>query len=127
MLVEPSRNLKIAVVDDQSELSEVYSRGIENLGYQSPSFFYDGTSMIKAMTKGQQSYDVIIIDYRIPEMSAVEAAKIIQRYRTDARIIVATGSDFVKLEAIGAGLSFILKPFTVEQLAECLESSSPDR
>jgi CheY-like chemotaxis protein len=108
-------------------LSEVYSKGIENLGYQSPSFFYNGTSMIKALTRGRQSYDVIIIDYQIPEMSAVEAARIIQRYRTDTKIIIATGSDFVKLEAIGAGLSFLLKPFTVDQLAECLETPSPDR
>ncbi len=127
MLVEPNRNLKIAVVDDQNELSEAYSRGIENLGYPTPSFFYNGTSMVKALSRDRQSYDVIIIDYRIPEMSAVEAAKIIQRYRATTRIIIATGSDFVKLEAVGAGLSFLPKPFSMQQLAECLERSDPNR
>jgi len=122
MLVESNRNLKIAIVDDQNELSEVYSRGIENLGYSAPSIFNDGTSMVKALTRDRQSYDVIIMDYRIPEMSAIEAAKIIQRYKKDTRIIIATANDLVKLEAIGAGLSFLRKPFSMEQLAECLES-----
>jgi CheY-like chemotaxis protein len=122
MLVEANRNLKIAIVDDQEELSDVYSRGIEKLGYPAPSMFYNGTSMVKALTRDRQSFDVIIMDYQIPEMSGIEAAKIIQRYRKDTKIIIATANDFVKLEAIGAGLSFLLKPFSVEQLVECLES-----
>jgi DNA-binding NtrC family response regulator len=122
MLVEPNRSLKIAVVDDQNELSTIYSRGIEALGYLPPSFFNDGTSMIKALTRDRKSYDVIIVDYHIPEMSGVEAAKIIHRYRKDARIIIATSNDFVKFEALEAGLLFLQKPFSAEQLAECLES-----
>jgi len=126
VLVEANRNLKIAVVDDQNELSEVYSRGIEKLGYQPPSIFNDGTSMVKALTRDRQSFDVIIMDYRIPEMSGIEAAKIIKRYKSDTKIIIATSNDFVKSEAIGAGLSFLLKPFSVEQLAECLERSRLD-
>ena len=122
MLVEANRNLKIAIVDDQEELSDVYSRGIEKLGYPAPSMFYNGTSMVKALTRDRQSFDVIIMDYQIPEMSGIEAAKIIQRYRSKVKIIIATANNFVKHEAIRAGLSFLLKPFSVEQLAECLES-----
>jgi CheY-like chemotaxis protein len=94
MLVEPNRTLKIAVVDDQNELSEFYSKGIENLGYPAPSFFYNGTSVIKALSSDRQSYDVIIIDYKIPEMSGIEAALIIQRYEIDARIIIANRQRF---------------------------------
>lgn len=127
VLVEANRNLKIAVVDDQNELSEVYSRGIENLGYPPPAFFNDGTSMVRALTRERQPFDVIIMNYRIPEMSGIEAAKIIQRYKKDTKIIIATSNDFVKVEALGAGLSFLLKPFSVEQLAECLEGSRLDK
>lgn len=127
MLVEPNRNLKIAVVDDQNELSELYSKGIENLGYPTPSFFYDGTSIINALSRYHESYDVIIIDYQIPEMSGIEAAEIILRFKSDTRIIIATGNDLVKLEATGTGLSFLPKPFSMDQLTECLESSEPDR
>jgi DNA-binding NtrC family response regulator len=122
MLVEANRNLKIAVIDDQTVLSEVYSMGIEKLGFQPPSIFNDGTSFVKALIKDRQSFDVIIMDYRIPEISGIEAAKIIQGYKKDAKIIIATANDFVKLEAIGAGLTLLVKPFTAEQLVECLES-----
>jgi DNA-binding NtrC family response regulator len=122
MLVEANRNLKIAVIDDQTVLSEVYSMGIEKLGYHTPSIFNDGTSIVKALIRDRQSFDVIIMDYRIPEISGIEAAKIIHRYKKDAKIIIATANDFVKQEAIAAGLTFLLKPFTAEQLIECLES-----
>jgi DNA-binding NtrC family response regulator len=122
MLVEANRNLKIAIVDDQEELSDVYSTGIEKLGYPAPSMFYNGTSMVRALTRDRQSFDVIIMDYRIPEMSGIEAAKIIQRYRSETKIIIATANNFVRHEAIMAGFSFLQKPFSAEQLAECLGS-----
>jgi len=121
MLVEANRDLKIAIVDDQEDLSEVYSSSIEKLGYPPPSIFYDGTSMIKALTRDRQYFDVIIMNYQIPEMSGIEAAKIIQRYRSETKIIIATANDFVRHEAVKAEFSFLLKPFSVEKLADCLE------
>jgi DNA-binding NtrC family response regulator len=122
MLAEADRNLKIAVVDDQNELDEVYSTGIQNLGYPTPSIFYSATSLVKTLTSERQSFDVIIIDYQIPEMSGIKTAKIIHRYREEIKIIIATGSDFVEPGATGAGLSFLPKPFSAEQLAEHLQS-----
>jgi DNA-binding NtrC family response regulator len=123
MLAQANTNLQIAIIDDkEKELSRTYSRIIKKLGYPSPSIFNDGRSMINALTRKDRSFDIIIIDYRIPEMSGIEAAKVIQRYRKETKIIIATHNDFVRQEAIVAGLSFISKPFSTDQLAECLES-----
>jgi CheY-like chemotaxis protein len=118
---EGNSNLKIAVVDDDKDLSDVYSRLIEGLGYPTPSVFNDGTSIVKALTEDHESFDVIIMDSRIPEMNGFEAAKIIQRYRKDTKIILATAFASVEHEAIAAGLPLLLKPFSAKQLAECLE------
>jgi hypothetical protein len=38
-------------VDDQKELSGVYSQIIEKLGYASPPIFNDGTSIVKALIR----------------------------------------------------------------------------
>jgi DNA-binding NtrC family response regulator len=123
MLAQANPNLQIAIIDDkEKELSRAYSRVIKELGYPSPSIFNDGRSMINALTRDGRSFDVVIIDYRIPEMSGIEAAKIIQRYRKEMKVIIATGNHFVRQEAIVAGLSFIPKRFSTDQLAECLDS-----
>jgi CheY-like chemotaxis protein len=124
MLFETNRDLKIAVVDDQKKLSSVYSRGIEELGYRHVSIFNDGTSLLNTMTTQLLSFDVIIFDYQIPEMSGIEAAKIIREYKRDAKIIIATANGFVKLAAIAAGLSVLSKPFSARQLARCFEEEN---
>ena len=116
-----NNNLKIAVVDDNKDLSIVYSKIIERLGYPNPSIFKDGTSIVKALTRDRQSFDVIIMDYQMPEMNGIEAARILQRHRTETKIILATGLASVEQDAIAAGLRLIKKPFSAEQLAKSLE------
>jgi CheY-like chemotaxis protein len=116
-----NHNLRIAIVDDEKELTDVYSMVIRKLGYPSPSVFVDGTSIVKALAKGHLFFDVIIMDYRMPEMNGIEAAKIIQRHRKQTKIVLASGLDSVKQEALAAGLTFLGKPFSKEQLARYLE------
>ncbi len=125
--MEENKNLKIAVVDDDVNLTDLYSRVIQKLGYSPPSIFKDGTSIVRAMAKDRQSFDIIIMDYRMPEMNGIEAARIIQRYRNKTKIIIATGYDFVRQKAIEAGLPYILKPFSSEQLAESLANVKTDQ
>jgi CheY-like chemotaxis protein len=114
-------SLKIAVVDDDRDLSYVYSKILESLGYPNPSIFKDGTSIVKALTVDRQFFDVIIMDYQMPEMNGIEAAKIIQRYQKDTKIIIATAFDAIKQDAAAAGLPLLLKPFSAKQLAKSIE------
>jgi CheY-like chemotaxis protein len=121
MLAEANQNLKIAIVDDKKELSIVCSQVIEKLGYPSPSIFNTGTSIVNALTKDRQSFDIVIMDYQMPEMNGIEAAKIIQKYRKDTKIILATALHSIEHEAKKLGLPLLLKPFSIKQLAECLQ------
>src|SRR5260370_36090827 len=108
------RELRIAVVDDDKDLSDVISKVLRKLGYISPSLFPDGTSLVRALVTSNQSFDVILIDYRMPEMNGIEAAKIIMRYRKEMNLVVMSGYDFVKEKAAFIGLPFLAKPFSME-------------
>jgi CheY-like chemotaxis protein len=124
MLTAQLRNdLKIAIVDDQQDVSFVYSKIIEGLGYETPSVFNDGGAIVDAVIKNPESFDIVIMDYQMPEMNGIEAAEIIKRFNKDAKIVLATGTHSVEQEAIVAGLPILLKPFSAEQLADCLEST----
>ena len=89
--------MKIAVVDDDKDsISDVISKVLQKLGYTAPSLFPDGTSLIRALVTSNQSFHVVLTDYRMPEMNGIEAAKIIMRYRKETNLVVMSGYDFVK-------------------------------
>ena len=96
------RDLKIAIVDDEKELTTLYSKVIKKIGCPIPSIFYDGSSIVHAVTKDRQSFDIIIMDYRMPEMNGLEAAKIIKRYRKDTKIILTTAHIYLEKEAFSS-------------------------
>ncbi len=60
----------------------------------------------------------------MPEMNGIEAAKIIKRYRGKTKIVMMTGYDFVKQKAADIGVPVLQKPFSLEQLAKCLNAIS---
>ncbi|MFI5420644.1 MAG: response regulator [Nitrososphaerales archaeon] len=116
--MEQSRTLKIAVVDD--EIADIYSLVLRSLGYPAPSIFNSGTALVRALMADHMYFDVILMDYRMPEMDGIEAAKIVKRYRKNTQIIITSGYDFVKEKAHQIGAPFLQKPFSREQLAQVL-------
>jgi CheY-like chemotaxis protein len=78
--------------------------------------------MMEALAKDREFFDVIIMEYQLPEMNGIEIAKVIHRNRIDARIILITTSASVEGEAIEAGLPFLLKPFSVHELNRSIQS-----
>src|SRR5579862_5431593 len=122
MLTPDKTSLKIAIVDDEKELADICSKVLVKIGYSSPAVFNDGTSLIRSMMNDKQSYDVILMDYRMPEMNGIEAAKILMRYKPQTKIVMTTGYDFVRQQAADLGIPFLQKPFTMKQLAECLDN-----
>lgn len=115
------KSLKIAIVEDDPDIRSLLAVMISRkLRYPAPAVFNDGTSLVRAMTQNSQRFDIIIMDYRMPEMNGIEAARIIMRHRNTTRIILATGYD-VKEEALRTGLLYLQKPFSIDALAYLLE------
>ncbi len=107
-------------MDDEKELLNVFTKVLEMLGYPTPDVFNDGTSFIRSLERNLQIYDVVLMDYRMPEMNGIEAAKIVIKLRPQTKIIMITGIDHVKEKAAEIGVLYLQKPFTAKQLAECL-------
>ena len=113
--------MKIAVVEDDPEIRSALSTMLtQRLGYPKPSVFGDGTSLVKAIASDHQSFDLIIMDYRMPEMNGIEAARIILRHRNGIKVVLITGYD-VKEEAESAGMIYLQKPFSIEALTTIIQ------
>jgi DNA-binding response OmpR family regulator len=62
-------------------------------------------------TLAQKSYDVIIVDYDMPEISGIEFLKILRKHGDTTPIIVFTGrgGEYTAIEALNNGANFLLK------------------
>jgi CheY-like chemotaxis protein len=119
--LEPSSSQpKIAVVDDEPEMRKSFSIVISYLGY-SPTVFESGTSFVRALAKDKLSFDLVLMDYRMPEMNGIEASKIIHRYRPDMKIVLISAFDFVEKEALANGLLYMKKPVSMSTLSKILQ------
>lgn len=117
--------MRIAIVEDDDEIRTLLSLMLtQKLEYPPPTLFSNGTSLIKALSDSNLNFDAIIMDYRMPEMNGIEAAKIIKRHRSGMRIILVTGYD-MKDEANRSGLLYLQKPFSIAALTRILGHDAP--
>jgi two-component system chemotaxis response regulator CheY len=119
--LEPPK--RIAIVDDDFELLTAYSVVLEHLGYTTLTA-NDGDEIVSQVLYGHEAApDVILMDYRMPKMNGLDAAKKILRNRPGVKIIMSTADDSVKQEAISAGMTFLQKPFSLDELASAIRKS----
>jgi CheY-like chemotaxis protein len=114
--------LKIAVVDDEKDLTDLYCKILRRLGYPAPSVFFDGSTLVEAVANEKQSFDLILLDYKMKQMDGIEAAKIVSTYNKNSRIVLVTAYDSLRERAAALGLLFIAKPFSVKQFSDLLSS-----
>jgi len=86
----PTGSESILIVDDESDLCEVYEEVLELQGYQvhTTSSSQDALNRIK---NNPQAYDLIITDYSMPEMNGIELSREIHKYNNDIPIILISG------------------------------------
>jgi len=122
-LEEPSDpKSKIAIVDDDPGIRESFSAMISNLGYASYAF-ESGTSFIRALSRDKLSFDLVLMDYRMPEINGIEASRIIHRYRPDLKIVLISAYDFVEKGALADGLLYMKKPFPMEAFSKIVKQT----
>jgi two-component system, sensor histidine kinase and response regulator len=111
------------VEDDPAIRSLLSTMLTQKMSLSPPSLFDDGASLIHARQEGTQAFDVIIMDYRMPLMNGLDAARLVKSTSSTTKIILATSYD-VKEEAQRAGLLYLQKPFSIEALRRILEQEA---
>lgn len=107
---------KILVVDDDQTMRFVLTTALKKRGYQleDTSCAEDALDILKT-----NSFDLIIIDVKLPKMSGIEAISWIKEIDPQAIIILVTAYDRkeIALKAIKAGAyDYFTKPFSLEEM-----------
>ena len=102
----------------------IYSRILKDQGYDSVFVARSGEEIIHWISTDMESPDVVIMDYRLPKINGLDAAREVIRHSPETKIIMATAHDEIKAEAESLGFSFLRKPFSMKTLASEMRQST---
>ncbi|NTV43086.1 MAG: sigma-54-dependent Fis family transcriptional regulator [Syntrophobacteraceae bacterium] len=107
---------RILVVDDDPGMQAALQEVLKKRGYEGDSAF-SAEEALQKVARG--SYDLILLDVRLPGISGIEAIPQIMSHGDQGDIIMMTahGSQEMALEAIGKGAyDYFTKPFNLKEM-----------
>ena len=118
----PGGNEHILLVDDEEMLVDMMQKVLKQLGY-TVTAHTNSTEAFKAFLDSPQSYNLLITDLNMPDMTGIGLSKAIKAERKDIPIILCTGFNNrinnEKIEKLGIE-AFMIKPIAMDQLADTI-------
>ncbi|ACD96499.1 sigma-54-dependent transcriptional regulator [Trichlorobacter lovleyi] len=118
---------RILVADDEESMRWVLSKALRKKGY-SVDLAADGNQALRQVR--EQSYDLVIVDIKMPGMSGLEFLDKARELRPDLLVVVMTAEASMKnaVEAMKRGAyDYITKPFDLEVIDAIIEKVSRAR
>jgi DNA-binding NtrC family response regulator len=118
-----SSNPKVLIVDDEERFRTTMSKLLAVRGLEVSSMG-DGKEALKELR--EKSYDVLILDIRMPGMGGIEVMTELRKVDPFIEVIIMTGYASVdtakKITELGA-YDYLLKPYNIEDLMERIEAA----
>lgn len=116
--------IKILIVDDEESIRDGCHQVLSRRGYQVDT---TGDALKGLKMASQNTYDVILLDVRMPEMDGLQILKKLKGEKNiTAKIIIITGYGTIPLavEAMRNGaFNFLTKPYSAGELREAVEEA----
>jgi DNA-binding NtrC family response regulator len=114
---------KILIVDDEERFRTTMCKLLTVRGLEA-SAIGEGKEALKELR--EKSYDVIILDVRMPEMSGIQVMAELRKLDPFIEVIIMTGYASVdtakKIMELGA-YDYLLKPYNIDELMEKIEAA----
>lgn len=111
---------RVLYVDDEDNLRVLVQRQLTAEGF-SVETADDGDTAVDNL--GRKSYDVVLLDIRMPRMNGIEVLKFIKSKGMTTRVIMLTAVDdlTVALEAVKMGaFDYLTKPYDFNHLLKAI-------
>ncbi|MDE2592881.1 MAG: response regulator [Burkholderiales bacterium] len=120
------RDLRVLVVDDSANAREIFKNLLESMGNH-PTLVTSAQEGLRALTNApaNMSYDVVLMDWKLPDMDGFEAAQRIRQMQQlpQPRIVMVTayGDDRTQQRAMQEKLDgYLSKPVSASSLLDAL-------
>ncbi len=115
--------VRILAVDDQQDVLEYFRNIGSELGLKCDTAG-GGTDALKMAAAAPQPYDIIFVDFMMPDMDGIELTRRLKQLYGDSSIIIMiSAAEWRQLEteAVSAGVArFIPKPLFTSAVADCI-------
>ena len=116
---------KILIIDDDVDLSMQMAEVLQDEGHEVESRLYNYESLPDFRP---EDYDIIILDFKMPDISGVDILKSIKKDDLKAKIFIVSGRPFIekilKEENLICMVSEIMpKPFPIQILLDKINNS----
>lgn len=123
---------RLLVVDDEPHSLQYISHLLQNKGFaiQSALGGHEALRSVLAANEQGQPFDVILVDYHMPDIAGVDVLKVLGERGVDSRVILMSGRQpaDVAVEALKLGaFDFIAKPLQLAELQLRIERALRDR
>jgi two-component system chemotaxis response regulator CheY len=113
--------MSVAIVDDERDLVRTYELLFKRRGIRLAFVAYDGHSAIERFNNSDDKPGVVIIDYRLPDMDGLDVMKEVLALRSGTKIVLISGDDTVRQDAMDAGATvFLKKPTDINVITETI-------
>jgi two-component system, sensor histidine kinase and response regulator len=128
-----ARPVRILIADDNLMAGEILSRTVRSLGWQADlvTCGIDAVERIGDAMRGETPYDIALLDWRMPDLDGLNAAKLINTMRGYAEpprvlLVTAFGREVLQ-ETQDTGVApfagFLTKPVTPKQLSLAIRTA----
>jgi CheY-like chemotaxis protein len=115
---------KVFIVDDEYSLQYFYEQVLTINGFGVAGIANNGIEAVSMFKSFSNKPKVILMDQRMPEMTGIEASKLILQFDNRVKIIFVSADASVKEEALSIGaFLFIDKIFTIEELINAIKKA----
>jgi two-component system, chemotaxis family, chemotaxis protein CheY len=133
--------MKILIAEDEPSIQEVYKLTLEDRGHEvtvtnngaeCTQLYADTLSKLPQSSaeylKDHPPFDAVVLDYRMPKMDGIDAAKIILNKNPHQRIIFASAYVLSTLQEsvkeLHAVVELLQKPFEMDELIDTVEDKA---
>ncbi len=109
---------RIMCVDDDREITDLYSLIFNKYGYSVSHVAYDGLEAIKIIEE-DDDIDILIIDQRMPKIDGISAAAKIRSLKPNLKIIVVSAYDQPEFEKDSFD-AILTKPISMKELIDVI-------
>lgn len=116
--------MKIAVCEDEKEISEILSNYIDKyMKTTDTDYSIDVYSSAEDYKKSFITYDLLFLDYELPDMNGMELARELRRNNLETGIIFVSAYDTYVFESFEVNtFRYILKPIQESAIVKALKS-----
>ncbi len=121
---QSNETIRVLLIDDDKFLTIIYEKAFKKFQNVEVEVVHDAEEALDVFKKRPDAFDLLLIDYKLPKISGIELAILVQAIRADQNIQIWSGhcDDELKKNTENSGLQqCIEKPFGFEDGVNIIE------